>query len=97
MFFREIAHKLISFHLGGYYCRSLSNSVCISHDLAIIFPRVPIDNRLSQGIEIDSLHFRCLVAKTMANELNIHKLPMSFEFFTVKLKMISVDYNFRLH
>jgi hypothetical protein len=43
---------------------------------------VPIkDNRLSEGIEIDILHFRCLVAKTMTNELNIHQLPLDFEFF----------------
>jgi hypothetical protein len=43
---------------------------------------VPIkDNILSEDIKIDALHFRCLVAKTMANELNIRKLPMSFKLF----------------
>jgi hypothetical protein len=43
---------------------------------------VPIkDNRLSEGIEIDTLHFRRLVGKTMANKLNIHQLPLSFKYF----------------
>jgi hypothetical protein len=80
--FRKITHKCRSFHLGGYYCGSLSKSVRISHDLETIFPRVPIkDNRLSEGIEIDTLHFRRLVGKTMANKLNIHQLPLSFKYF----------------
>ena len=70
--FKQIAQKLRSLHLGRHYCGSLFESISISHDLNVTFSTFPIeakdDTDLRQGIMIDTILFRSLVAKMIANK-----------------------------
>ncbi|XP_059452087.1 uncharacterized protein LOC132182766 isoform X1 [Corylus avellana] len=89
--FRQLAHKIRSLHLGGYYCGSLFKSIRISHglnihDLNVTFSTVPVkaknDDDLMQGIMNDTLQFRSLVAKMIEIEFrDTKKLSMGILLF----------------
>jgi hypothetical protein len=97
---RKIAHELRGFHLGKFYCGSLFKNIRISHDLNVTFSKHPIlakdDSELRNGIMIDTLQFRRLVAKTMTNELDksiLQSLPMGILLFFFFQKFLLISFN----
>jgi hypothetical protein len=95
--FRGMAHELRSFHLSGFYCGDLRGRVRIDDNFNVSFAYRPVKaaDRLQEqeGIKIDTLQFRFLVAQAMKREMSVESdyIPDQLKLFFSSIYKVTLE------